>query len=154
MKDAKINYSEGDIITVPLSDNSGQEAIGVVARMNGEGIAFGYFFSPATDTTELDSKSSILAGMFGDLGLIDGKWKVVGKVEPWVRDQWPLVPLLAYRNAGQSTELIHYDEETLKEVKAVKVEPESVNENDYHRDGLMGAGFVEKRLTKIINPES
>ncbi len=39
-----LNYSEGDCISIPLRE--GGYARGVVARMNGSGIIFGYFFGP------------------------------------------------------------------------------------------------------------
>ncbi|MCI0527762.1 MAG: immunity 26/phosphotriesterase HocA family protein [Nitrospira sp.] len=81
----KINYSEGTCFAAPL--RKGGFARGVVARMDGQGIVFGYFFGPQLSsmeetqvTSELQSERAILCGRFGDLGLLKGEWKIIGAI--------------------------------------------------------------------------
>src|SRR6476660_1809183 len=88
-------YSEGSVFMVPL--RKGGYARGVVARASDEGKGiFGYFFGPRIPSIEdvpLDDLvpfNSITRIMFGDLGLINGSWPIVGRVPNWSRSQWSM----------------------------------------------------------------
>lgn len=155
MKKAKINYSEGDIISIPLQDNSGRFARGIVARLDGKGGVFGYFFQPIDEKLDVDTNiqpsKAMLVGLFGDLGLIKNQWKVIGKVNPWHRDEWPLPPLLRIDKIDKVAYLTEYDQETLRFGPERKFNLDEINPADYYEDGVMGSGFVEKRLTRLIN---
>ena len=156
MTNVKINYSEGDIISIPLTDNSGRAARGVVARMDGKGRIFGYFFPPSDDggiSEGLAQDKAILVGKFGDRGLtIEGTWKVVGKVEPWSRDEWPFPKhLLRVDEIDKVAYLTEYDPETLQMGKEQKFDLNDIDPKEYYKDSLMGAGFVEERLTQLVN---
>jgi hypothetical protein len=153
----KLPYREGDVYLVPLD---GGYALGVVARLDGGGGIFSYFFlSPKLPTPaqiqQLRAEDADTLGRLGDLHLIgDGttrrggeppRWRVVGHLDSWDRARWPL-PLF-FRDTGPR--LVHYDENTLEEVSN---EPASAeDERRYPEDGLWGARFAEKRLQRLLN---
>src|SRR4051794_4237602 len=90
---------EGAIFSVPLDD--GRYALGVAARRSPRTgkplIIVGYFFGPYAvqwaDSTRsgirrADSARAILR--CGLLNLHNGIWTIVGQIDPWHRDNWPL----------------------------------------------------------------
>jgi hypothetical protein len=100
-------YAEGDWFAVPL--RSGGYAVGVIARLSnsrGANTALGYFFAPRIDplpkldqVERLKPADSILVRRFGDLGLHNGTWPIVGHSSQWRREDWP-VPVFAVRLPG------------------------------------------------------
>jgi hypothetical protein len=38
----------------------------------------------------LEPGAAILRIRFGDLGLINGDWEILGKIPEWVREAWPM----------------------------------------------------------------
>ena len=96
----KLNYQEGDWIAVPLEQ--GGYCVGVIARCDRKGAILGYFFGPRIfeipDISELSNfkaSEAILIRDFGDLGLLDYGWPVIGKLDDWNSEQWP-VPDFGY----------------------------------------------------------
>ncbi|NGN63855.1 hypothetical protein G5C51_08025 [Streptomyces sp. A7024] len=144
----KLPYSPGDIFVVPLRDHG--YVLGVVARANGKGIVLGYFFGPPMEALEeslaarkFEPSAAVKIARFGDLGLIRGKWEIVGRVEPWEPTQWG-VPEFCRDGSVRVT----YDDESL-----VICREESIDSNDCQalpQDGLEGAGFVEIKLTRLF----
>ncbi|MEV1062943.1 immunity 26/phosphotriesterase HocA family protein [Streptomyces sp. NPDC050263] len=144
----KLPYSLGDVFAVPLRDRG--YALGVVARADGKGIVLGYFFGPRLESVEippqacaLEANSAIRVCRFGDLGLIRGKWPVVGRVESWTPAQWRVPDFC--RN-GEIR--VVYDGDSL----AVSSE-ERLDSREcllLPKDGLEGAGFVEIKLTRLL----
>jgi hypothetical protein len=91
----KLPYSEGSVFLVPL--RKGGYARGVVARASPKGKGLlGYFFGPRLSSADiakvdnLDPNSAMLRVIFGDLGLINGEWQILGVVPNWDRTQWPM----------------------------------------------------------------
>lgn len=154
MPKRRLPYREGDCFVVPLRD--GRKAVGVVARMNGKGGAIGYFFGPAyaqipaTDVlARLAPKDAVLVANFGDLGLLRGQWKVVGWIEPWQREDWPL-PVFVRRDAvtGTPRKAVYREPNLNIEVELLPCSEEEAKR--LPKDGIMGSGFVEIRLTKLL----
>lgn len=150
----KINYAEGDCFSVPLRE--GGFALGVVARMDAQGVVFGYFFGPKVDNVELlyptsiEIDSHILKGQFGDLGLLNGDWKVIGEIPGWSRDSWIMPPCLRWEAGETKGILCTYDENTLEAIAEEEVLVSDIAVNDYPVDRLMGYGSVEIKLTKLL----
>jgi hypothetical protein len=94
-KSMALPYSEGSIFLVPLRDIG--YARGVVGRATkkGKGV-FGFFFGPRltshTAITEADllPNQAILRARFGDLGLINGEWPILGMLANWNRSEWSI----------------------------------------------------------------
>ncbi|WP_443042029.1 immunity 26/phosphotriesterase HocA family protein [Streptomyces sp. B21-079] len=143
----KLPYSPGDIFAVPLRDHG--YALGVAARADGKGIVLGYFFGPRLETPEVPSQgllapnTAIKICRFGDLGLIRGKWSIVGRVESWDPALWS-VP-----NFCRNEEVrVVYDDSSLSMIREERLDPEECRL--LPQDGLEGAGFVEIKLTRLL----
>lgn len=149
----KANYQEGDWFAVPLGD--GGYAVGLVARAGRGGVLLGYFFGPChdahptlSDVARLAPEGAILIGKFGHLGLTRREWKVLGRLDDWDRDQWPMPALYRIEPFSGRTIKVTYDaDDPNKFIKAESVSPSPATQGP--EDGLMGAGFVEERLTML-----
>lgn len=159
MPKVKINYSVGDVLGIPLRDGSNKFARCVVARMDGKGMVFGYFFPPAkTDQDVLvgmEPENAILLGNFGDLGIaIQKTWLIFGRVENFNDQKWSY-PEYFYRVdsiSGRIT-LVHHNQETFETEYEKQFDADEVDIDKYPKDGLMGSGYVEIKLTMILNPK-
>src|ERR1051326_1156729 len=95
---SKIQHEEGTVFAVPLRSNG--YVRGVIARLNERGLLFAYFFGPKLLSldhfalADLSPDRAILIGKCGDLGLLEGKWPVIGRIVPWKRALWPMPPLI------------------------------------------------------------
>src|SRR5205809_5963188 len=93
-------YKEGALFAVPLA--TGKYAVGIVARTSRKGkIILAYFFGPARQTVPekrelagLCPQDSVRIARVGDLSLIDKTWPIIGQLEPWDRNRWPIPPFV------------------------------------------------------------
>lgn len=152
MKKKKLQVPVGTWFAVPL--RSSGFAVGILARATGHGSAFGYFFGPKrlkvpvlSDLTRMDPEKAIWVGQFGDLGLLNKKWPVIGIAPDWSPEDWPVPPFF-YRNSDGETFLRHYSE-NLDFIEEIPCDPSL--ENKYPKDLQAGYGAVEKRLTEMID---
>ncbi len=154
-KQKNLGYGEGSWFSVPLLE--GGYSLGVVARLDGAGSVFGYFFGPqrackpeSSDIQGLGSADAIYSCQFGDLGLIEGTWPlVVDGCTNWDRDRWPLPAFVRVdRISGKALKVIYSDE-----LELVSEEPCAPNLAEVcPQDGLAGYRFVEIALTKRLGP--
>lgn len=148
------NYREGDWFAVPLRE--GGFAVGIVARANPKAALLGYFFGPRraelpsmNDLADVKPADAVLVGMFGHLGLTQGKWPIIGHAEGWDRTAWPMPVLVRYEElTGRSFRVFYDDDDPGKLVREEPIPPGAAEQG--HKDGLMGAGFVEKTLTTLV----
>lgn len=147
----KQHYEIGDTFAVPL--RRGGFGHGVVTRSAPGGkILFGYFFGPKTDapdaTIELYPENAILKVRFGDLGLINGEWPVVGKVEHWDPNDWPMPEFVRRDPLSGRAWIVRYADDDPS-----VVERECPTDADYEgpTDSLSGYGAVEIRLMKLLD---
>lgn len=155
MTESVITYSEGDCFLVPLRD--GDYARGIVARRSNEGILFGYFFPPritSVSEARVDNtmipENAILCGQFGDLGLLKRKWVLFASMRPWTRDHWPMPPFLRIDESSGHATLVYYDEDTLSSIREEVVDHNISACNSYPKDSVMGYGFVEIKLSRLL----
>jgi hypothetical protein len=152
----KINYVEGDCFLVPLEN--GGYVRGVVARCNGSIIhkVFSFFFLPkyehiadAVVDNYLTPVNSLYVHFHTDLGLLDNRWKIIGKISPWIRENWAL-PVFGFTDLtlGKWGELRYYDEKTLQMCRQERVSIEKVI--NLPNDGGAGDGYIEGRVAHII----
>ena len=155
----KLPYKEGDVIAVPLHDSG--YALGVVARSSKQGrVLFGYFFGKCyaevpkdTSSVKLTPGSAVLIIKFGDLGLMNGTWKVVAGTGNWDRTRWPMPKFLRRDDLAERSWLVTYDEDAPQKVLKEEVYDDKKNEGNYSSAGLYGAGAVEIALTRIVGPK-
>jgi hypothetical protein len=150
----RLPYGDGDWFAVPLRDVSGF-AVGMVARHDSQGGVIGYFFNTrwdeaptVADVAVLGPSEVIRVIRFGALGLIEGRWPVLGKLEDWEADDWP-IPVFGRRDISGRAFRVTYSGEDLTD--PVREEPISEDECDtLPRDALGGAGAVERVLTALL----
>ena len=149
-------YEHGSIFFVPLRD--GGFARGIVARFDGRGLVFGYFFGPRLSTvpreldqTKLFAKDAILVGQFGDIGLRNGEWPLVAKLEDWNSESWPMPLFTSHAEREDQVILTEYDEYTLDTKKVMTKLRTEVDAAMLPIDRVMGYGSVEVKLTTLLN---
>ena len=115
---------------------------------------FGYFFgprlaSPAVATLDgLDPGKATLRLIFGDLGLMNGEWAVLGTVPDWDRSKWPMPDFVRRDPLGKRKPVLVRRSDT----DPMRVEAEYAIEDDsgLATDALSGYGAVEIKLTKLL----
>ena len=147
-------YAEGDWFAVPLRSDG--FALGLIARANPRGVLLGYFFGPQrqeqprlVDSTGLAPDQAVLVGKFGDLGIRGGSWPLLGRAPDWDRSAWPTPTFVRYEELTGRTFHVRYDDaDPNRLIGESRVEPGLAEQGP--TDGLMGAGFVELRLTRLL----
>lgn len=152
----KLPYAEGDWFAVPL--RNGGYAVGLIARSGPSGkVLFGYFFGPKRDKLPtidevhgLTATHAILIGQFGDLGLLKGRWPILGGASRWEREAWPM-PSLARIDvvSGAARKVTYSEDDPNRPIRETTCDPEEARQ--LPRDSLMGAGAVEIRLTNLLS---
>lgn len=144
----------GEWLAVPLRD--GKWAPGLVARVGRRGVLFGYFFGPATreipslrETTDLRPDGAALVGMFGDLGIREGTWAILGRSESWDPANWPFPQFVRTDSLSGQVTLIKYSESDLvTSIRENRVD--KAGSVGKPQDGLMGEGYVRERLARLL----
>jgi hypothetical protein len=158
MNKKRVRYNEGQWFAIPLG--KGGYAIGVIVRGSYKTKGgLGYFFGPKypnipedQETWEKRPEDAVLIGKFGDLGIFDGSWPLISSTRPFSREEWPvpefgkkdlLIPgkgyirRYEYNERGERTLI----KQTVVDIKEIQGLP---------KDGVMGAGLVEFRLTDLL----
>ncbi len=153
MKSSKQKIPEGTWFAVPLRD--GGFCRGLMARTDGKGSSFGYFFGPKKATIEdlpdvsgLHPNDAILVGRFGDLGLLNGEWKVIEKDTQWDRTAWPMPPFIRVDEKANTAMKTTFND-NFEIISDVPCDPSLAIL--FPKDSSMGYGFVEIRLTRLLN---
>jgi hypothetical protein len=153
----KYDYDVGSIFCVPLRD--GGYATGIVARCDHKGLAFGYFFGPRLESIpesialrDLSAEKAVLIGQFGDIGLKKGEWRLVGSIDQWNPDAWPMPAFCSPDDDEKMVTITYYDDRTL-DTKSVSTVPRSEETAKLPVDRVMGYGAVEIRLTRLLKTQ-
>lgn len=145
---------EGTLFAVPL--RTGGYALGVLARTGGQGVAFGYFFGPklldlkVIPREKLRADDALLSGRFGELGLTNGEWPVLGSLQEWSRTAWPMPLFLCPGHKQGYVKLVQYGDDTLEPIRIDEVPMLGLDMTRFLPDEMMGYGFVEIRLTRLL----
>ncbi|MFC4138502.1 MULTISPECIES: Imm26 family immunity protein [unclassified Microbacterium] len=147
-----INYSEGDWYAVPIGEKS--YGIGLVARLSGTGEVLSYFFGPRCDEVPTlddvagyDPSDAVLVGHHGDLSLLDSRWPILGKLPGWDRNLWPMPVFLRRETLSGRVFKVFYDADDPSRWIG---DARTSDDAEGPEDGLMGAGFVEARLSRLL----
>jgi hypothetical protein len=148
----KVKIEEGTCFAVPLS--KGGLAIGVATRIGKRGVLLGYFFGPRRktiprlgDLEDLRPADAIRAMRFGDLGLQNAVWTVVGKLPSWNASDWPVPEFGQIDKISGLAFRVRYEDISAigARTKAKKEEVDGLPE-----DGLAGYEFVEEVLDRDL----
>jgi len=152
----EFSYNEGDIFGVPL--RNGNFALGVIARLAPPGVVLlGYFYSyqsqdlPSADELPiLKPQDAVAVLRFSALSLRTGEWRVISRIEQWLtkRGQWRMPRFLRRFPVSDVAWLVSYAEDDPSQ--EVALNPCNDGTLGYEPDGMCGAGFVEIRLTKLL----
>ncbi|MGF4044645.1 Imm26 family immunity protein [Paenarthrobacter nitroguajacolicus] len=150
----KLEYGPGVLFVVPL--NVDGYGLGLVVRANPRGVMFGYFFGPrraqppeVSQVEQLSGVDAVLIGRFGDLHLKQGKWPIIGPIPDWSQDLWPMPEFVRTEPImGRSFRLRYDDADPNLLLEEVQVPPKEIVGGV--PDGLMGAGYVENKLTRLL----
>lgn len=152
----KLPYKEGDWIIVPLEE--GGYAVGRIARSRPGGkVLLGYFFGPKlekipneSEINHLNPEDAIDITQFGDLGLIEGEWPVIGNSDEWDRSLWPMPSFIRVDvMSGKARKIEYSEDDLLYEIRDEPATPEEVKK--YPKDRVCGSGAVEIRLTLLLS---
>ena len=153
MMSAATSYGEGDVFAVPLADDG--YAIGVVARATGNGVVVGYFFNDRLTSLpqvhQLDEMRPDDAGTvqrFGDLGLLNGRWPVLGRLSDWRRDDWPVPAFVREEPLTGRLLRVDYDDDDPSAL-AQEVEISKDEAANLPQDGLAGFDYMQRRLEQM-----
>ena len=135
---------------MPLRD--GGYAVGLIARANPRGALLGYFFGPRRSEfpqleaiASLRTNDAVLVGRLGHLGIVQGKWPVLGRLDGWQRRHWPTPVFVRYEElTGRSFHVFYDDDDPNRVVREAQVPLGEAEQAP--KDGLMGAGFAEAAL--------
>lgn len=150
----KVKYVDGDIFVFPLRNNG--FGVGLIAHHN-KGMIVGYFLNekfkriPKTDELNLkfEKKNIIYICIFGQLGLKNEEWKLIGRLDKFKKEDWPIPEFKRSVMFLEETWLgVSYDKELSIDTIERKITKE-VAEN-MPDDGLAGHGFVEIKMTKLL----
>ena len=149
-----VEYAEGDWFAVPL--RNGGYGLGLIARVGPGGVLLGYFFGPRrsdlpglADVIRLGALDAVLVRKFSHLGIANGTWPIVGHLDGWNRDLWPMPVFIRYEElTGRSFNVTYDNNDPSLLVGESQIAPGA--EEQGPKDGLMGAGFAEKVLTNLL----
>lgn len=145
-------YSEGSVFSVPLRE--GGCARGIVARAAPEGVTlFGYFFGPKHASVselgmeDIRPENAILSVIFGDLGLMNGEWSVIGALPDWQREEWPMPDFVRRDPIGKRAWRVRrFDIDP----SVVECEEPTDFDTNLPDNWAWGYGAVELKLTKLL----
>lgn len=150
----QLPYTDGTWFAVPLRDGCGY-GVGVVARHDRRGGVIGYLFGLRSDdvptlaaVSALSPIDAIRVMRFGDLGLVKDEWPILGDLESWCAEEWP-IPDFGRRDPTGRAFRVVYSAEDLR--GPLREEPITDEECDtLPRDALSGSGAVERVLTELL----
>jgi len=153
-KPKKLPYEEGTWFAVPLRD--GGYGVGIVARIAGRGVTLGYFFGPRrsvvpnlSEVETLTPDMAILVEIFGDLGLIEGRWPIIGRNASWDRRLWPIPGFgRIEEHTGRAFRMELSEDDLFSIVREIAVPRDEAERLPKH--GLSGAGSVESVLARLL----
>jgi hypothetical protein len=149
-----LSLREGTWFAVPL--RGGGYAVGRIARYAPrEGIMLAYFFGPKREriptleeVESLQPRQAIEVMRTTDLGLVEGRWIVLGDSACWEREAWPIPPFIRRDEIGHVAWRVVYSDEVPNEVVSEELIPYETT--GLGPDGLYGHLAAEVRLSQLL----
>jgi hypothetical protein len=137
---------------VPLRSNG--FARGIVARMPKDGVVlFGFFFGPKMQSVNelsfegVERSAAIAELRFGDLGLVNGNWSIIGSLPNWSPKMWGMPDFVRRDPLGRKAWGVRYSDLDPTIVKREYLVEYEVN---LQNNWLLGYGAVELHLTELL----
>jgi hypothetical protein len=153
----RIISDNGDLFIVQTNDR--RIALGLIARGGRTAGKLGYFFrielldqAKEKNALVLEPEQAIWIAMFGDLHILRGKWPLIGKLNGFTRESWPM-PVFVHHHEGFNINYVRtYDENNLEMLGnwPESQVPAHIDTSFQVEDGLAGAEYVENYLMKIL----
>jgi hypothetical protein len=146
----KETIKEGQLFAVPVGNRF---AIGLIARYVDDGI-LAYFFNrqyeklPGLSEITISKENIIYIKIASSLGLEKGRWPILGVVENWNRNDWPVPVFYRIGSIDDAIYRIYYDD-NLTEIKR-EFAGDLTSIEGLPKYGVAGYGFVEKKLDDIF----
>ena len=117
----------------------------------------GHFFGPRREALpdggelpDLKPEDAVAVERFGDLGLFDGSWPVLGRVTGWQREDWPAP---AFRRvdvvSGEVRRVVYDDADPAEEIAAERVAPGEAE--GLPSDGVQGALGMSRLVARRLS---
>ena len=101
------------------------------------------------DVSGLRPADAVLVRKFGHLGITGGAWPLLGQLDTWQRQDWPTPVFIRYEErTGRSFHVFYDDNDPNRVLREQQVAPGEAEQAS--KDGLMGAGFTESILTRLL----
>jgi len=94
-----------------------------------------------------------MVGRASHLGLRNGTWPILGRANEWDRSAWPMPVFVRYEELTGRTFQVFYDDLDPWQLLGERQVPPGVAEQG-PKDGLMGFGYVELVLTRMLRDEN
>ncbi len=147
---------QGTCFVAPLINS--QFAIGVFARRSPPrrgkaNILLSYFFGPYFEEPNKEANAYGLRAvdaatilMCSALYLHSGRWKVLGYIEPWHSDEWPMIDFHRYDHIEKvDYRVVYADDDPNREIAEFPNEGKGLPVSS-----LAGSGAVEKILSELF----
>jgi len=149
-------YREGDWFAVPLRGGGFAAVIVARAMPRMESVLLGYFFGPRRggvptldELSALSASDAVLVERFGDLGILDGTWPLVGHADTWDRGAWPTPAFGRLEElTGRAFKVIYDDGDPNRLLREERIDLSELA--SMPKDGLSGAGAVERILARLL----
>ena len=147
----KVKATSGSVVLVPLAP--GEFAVGVVVHTAGKGPCVGAFFGPRVSDAshvaldELRIENAVWVCWFGDYGIHNRLWPVIGSIPNWSNAPWSVTRFTRSHDNPALCYVTEYD--SLLNLKAEHLVPAALGRG-LPDDALFGSGIVEKRLAKLV----
>lgn len=160
-------YRAGDFIAVPLRMTEGPVrpedswAVGFTRSHDGDGMCAGHFFGAVYETVpDLDDVAGlgpadvVTSAIFGDLGLLQGGWVVIGQHADAVVQDWPVLEFCYSSKLQNLYQRVVYSPDSLRRnpLSVSQVTPEECAE--LPSSALRGYLSLQRWLTKRLIGES
>ena len=154
---SRFKYSEGDVVCVPVTN--GGFATGLIGRKGTNGTLLMYFFGPrrpdqaTIHDVNICPRDACAVWRTSDVGIVDGRWSIIGVFSGFSRLDWPMPPYLRTCPITERKTVVYFrDDEPFEqelERKATEKEIRDLSRAGMHA-GIMFHIAVENVLDKLL----
>jgi hypothetical protein len=150
----RLPYTEGTLFVVPL--RKGGFATGLVARTTNKGrVVLAYLYGPKlTERPSIEKlepltpRQALRVLRIGDLSLINGDWPILGQLNHWDRNEWPIPNYVRRDDLSKKAWKVFYSD--INPNQLLREEPWSYDDYSLQSDSVYGSGAVELVMTKLL----